>query len=153
MKQHHLHYGVSIVELMVALAILALLMMIAVPAYDKYLDERDYTQAKSDIVDIQTRIDRFYVNQNRFPNTLEEVNAHTMRDPWNNLYLYHNMATGTGNSNKPRKDKKLKPVNSDYDLYTMGKDRQTAAPFTSGKSRDDIVRCNNGQFIGFAEDY
>ena len=143
----------SIIELLVALAIVALLVTIALPAYDKYLDEKNYALAKADIVDIQTRIDRFYVNNNRFPGSLEDINAHTMRDPWNNPYYYFNMAAGTGNSKKPRKDKKLKPVNSDYDLYTMGKDGLSAAPFTSKLSWDDIVRCNNGQFIGFAVDY
>ena len=140
-------------EVLIAVAILALLVMIAVPAYSKYKDEQNNAQAKADIVDIQTRIDKFYVNFNRFPDTLEDVGAHTMRDPWNNVYYFHNIATGSGNSSKPRKDKKLKPVNSDYDLYSMGKDGSSVATFTSKKSEDDIVRCNNGQFIGFAVDY
>ena len=52
-----------------------------------------------------------------------------------------------------RKDKNLVPVNDDYDLYSMGKNGTTSMPFNSARGRDDIVRANNGRFIGLAEDY
>lgn len=52
-----------------------------------------------------------------------------------------------------RKDKGLNPVNSDYDLYSMGKDGATMLPFTNPVSFDDIVRCNNGRYVGLAADY
>ena len=45
------------------------------------------------------------------------------------------------------------PLNSDFDLYSMGPDGQTATPLTAKASRDDIVRANNGGFIGVASDY
>ena len=40
------------------------------------------------------------------------------------------------------------PVNSDFDLYSMGPDGDSRAPFTAKASRDDIVRASNGGFIG-----
>jgi general secretion pathway protein G len=52
-----------------------------------------------------------------------------------------------------RKDRFLVPVNSDYDLYSMGKDGQSQAPFTAKASRDDIVRASDGQYVGLAEDF
>ena len=45
------------------------------------------------------------------------------------------------------------PVNSDFDLYSMGADGESSAPFTAKNSHDDVVRANNGAFIGLAEDY
>ena len=45
------------------------------------------------------------------------------------------------------------PVNSDYDLYSMGKDKKSAAPFTAKASRDDVVRANNGGYVGLAINY
>ncbi|MEJ2180091.1 MAG: hypothetical protein P8Y28_06530 [Gammaproteobacteria bacterium] len=57
------------------------------------------------------------------------------------------------NKGSVRKDKNLTPVNSDYDLYSAGKDGLTRLPFTAQQSQDDIVRCNNGSFIGLALDY
>ena len=54
---------------------------------------------------------------------------------------------------KKRKDKSLHPLNSDYDLYSMGPDGRSVSPLTAKASRDDIIRANNGGFIGVAEDY
>lgn len=60
---------------------------------------------------------------------------------------------GGGPKAQPRKDHNLHPINSDYDLYSMGKDGKSVSPLTGGPSRDDIVRANNGRFVGKAADY
>jgi general secretion pathway protein G len=52
-----------------------------------------------------------------------------------------------------RKDRFLVPLNSDYDLYSMVKDGASKGPLTAAESRDDILRANNGAFIGVAVDY
>ena len=52
-----------------------------------------------------------------------------------------------------RTDKSLVPVNSDFDLYSMGKDGISKAPFTAKESRDDIVRARNGNFYGPVSGY
>jgi general secretion pathway protein G len=54
---------------------------------------------------------------------------------------------------KCRKDKSLHPINSDYDLYSMGEDGKSQDPLTAKVSRDDIVRASNGGFIGLAANY
>ncbi len=45
------------------------------------------------------------------------------------------------------------PINSDFDLYSMGPDGRSVSPLTSSLSRDDIVRANNGRFVGTAASY
>jgi general secretion pathway protein G len=35
----------------------------------------------------------------------------------------------------------------------MGKDGDTMTPFTAKPSWDDVVRANNGRFVGLAADY
>jgi general secretion pathway protein G len=45
------------------------------------------------------------------------------------------------------------PINTDFDLYSMGPDGRSAPPLTASDSRDDIVRANNGRFVGIAADY
>ena len=45
------------------------------------------------------------------------------------------------------------PVNSDYDLYSMGADGDSQTPFTAEASQDDIVRCGNGSYIGLVSNY
>lgn len=60
--------------------------------------------------------------------------------------------TTTGNG-KVRKDHNLVPLNTDYDLYSMGEDGASVSPLTAKASRDDIVRANNGRYVGLASDY
>jgi general secretion pathway protein G len=54
---------------------------------------------------------------------------------------------------KPRKDHQLHPINCDYDLYSMGKDGKTTAPLTAKISQDDIIRANNGGYVGLVSNY
>ena len=54
-----------------------------------------------------------------------------------------------GNGPK-RKDHNMVPVNSYFDVYSMGPDGKTATPFTSIPGGDDIVIAGNGQYVGVA---
>jgi general secretion pathway protein G len=58
-----------------------------------------------------------------------------------------------GVEGKMRKDRFLVPLNSDYDLYSMGKDGDSRPPLTAQMSRDDIVRASDGAFVGLASDF
>lgn len=144
--------GFSVMEILIVIAILGLLAAIAVPAYENYTDKKNITEAKKDILDIQTAIEKYYVTNNRFPDSLADIGKQQMTDPWGNSYYYLNISLES-NAGSVRKDKNLTPVNSDYDLYSSGKDGLTRLPFTASHSKDDIVRCNNGNYIGLAEDY
>jgi general secretion pathway protein G len=56
-------------------------------------------------------------------------------------------------SGQPRKDHFLHPISSDFDLYSMGADGQSVAPLTAQKSRDDIIRANDGSYYGLASNF
>ena len=45
------------------------------------------------------------------------------------------------------------PKNSDFDLYSMGKDGASVGPLTAKASRDDVVRASDGRFVGLASDF
>ncbi len=72
-----------------------------------------------------------------------------------------NNGGGNGNCNgnsgsnigDARKDRHLNPINSDYDLYSMGKNRDSKKPLQNPKSHDDVVRANDGSFVGLATDF
>jgi general secretion pathway protein G len=144
--------GFTVMEVLIVIAIIALLAAIAIPSYNEYIDKKDITRAKEDILEIQVLIDKFYVINNRFPDSLAEIDKQNLRDPWGTPYAYLDVTTAT-NKSQVRKDKNLTPVNSDYDLYSAGKNKRTHRPFTAQDSKDDIVRCNNGAFIGLVKDY
>lgn len=149
------HGGFSVIELLVVVAIIGILVSIAVPAYENYQNERDFLQTRQDILAIQKAIDLYYVKHNRFPQSLVEIDMQDIRDPWGVAYYYVNVASydKSNSAYRVRRDKKLKPVNSDYDLYSAGKDGETRAPFSAKASWDDIIRCNNGQYLGYVKDY
>jgi len=141
--------------MLVVIAIIGILFSIAIPAYKNYQDERDYAQARQDILAIQKSIDLYYIQNNAFPDALSDIDMQDVRDPWGESYYYVNVADydKKNSAYQLRRDKKLKPVNSDYDLYSAGKDGTTRPAFTAKASWDDIVRCNNGQYLGYAKDY
>lgn len=137
---------------MVAIAIIGILAAIATPNYLSYLQRARYTVAVSDIKNISQAADEFAASHNRFPDDLAEIGMANLKDPWGNPYQYLNVANEKGKGNL-RKDRSLVPVNSDYDLYSMGTDGKSLPPFTAKVSLDDIVRANNGSYLGYAEDY
>jgi general secretion pathway protein G len=73
-------------------------------------------------------------------------------DPWGHPYQYLSFS-GLKGKGEMRKDKNLVPINSDYDLYSMGPDGESQTPLTAKASRDDIIRANNGGYVGIAENY
>lgn len=52
-----------------------------------------------------------------------------------------------------RKDRFLVPLNSDFDVYSMGKDRDTVAPLSPPKSHDDVLRASDGGFYGLGKNF
>ena len=144
--------GFTILELIVGIAIIAVLAVLAYPSYGNHRDRIRVAQAVIDIKDMDVKLQHYFVDYREFPKDLSGIGKGGFRDPWGNLYYYTNLddAKGKGAS---RKNKNLTPINSDFDLYSSGKDGATVSPLTAKTSRDDIVRANNGRFVGLASDY
>jgi general secretion pathway protein G len=136
---------------MFALAMIAVLGAIAVPAYRAHLERVDITRAIGDVHDIGLTLERWQLNNGRFPDTLAEAGLGGRLDPWGNAYQYLNM--DGANPGQMRKDKNMVPINTDFDLYSMGKDGASVLPLTAPTSQDDIVRASNGAFVGLGSDY
>lgn len=143
--------GFSLIELIVAIAVLSLLIMTAKSSYSRYLDKTELTLVIKDIKIIEFQVKDFQQDNGFYPDTLAEIQIN-MIDPWGNPYEYLAIE-GKQMSGKRRKDHSMVPINSDFDLYSMGKDGRSAPPLTSRLSKDDIVRGSNGKFIGLASDY
>ncbi len=105
-----------------------------------------------DITAIETDITLYESINGQLPDTLAQIGDDIYLDPWKNPYQYLNHANLKGNG-KVRKDRFLVPLNSDYDLYSMGADGQTVAPITASKSQDDIIRASNGAYVGLASQF
>jgi general secretion pathway protein G len=144
--------GFTLVELMIAVLVMGVLLAIAMQSYAAYVERAKVAKAISEISAIGTAAQLYFTDARQYPDSLADINAAGMLDPWGNPYQYLNLTTIKGNG-KARKDKNLVPLNTDFDLYSMGKDGQSVGPLTAKASRDDIVRASDGAFIGLASDY
>ena len=143
--------GFSLVEVMIVIALIGTLVAIAVPNYIAYREKAKIAQAISDIRNIEKVIANFLVDHDRLPMSLAEIGLGDRLDPWGTPYRYVRVeGTSPG---ALRKDRFLVPVNSDYDLYSMGRDRASVPPFTAKASQDDIVRANDGGYVGLASEF
>ena len=144
--------GYSLIELMIAIAILSIIAAIAVPSYRAMVYNAQIVSAMADIKQISTDITAYRMSNRRLPASLQDIGMDGKLDPWGRPYEYLVMASAKGKKGF-RKDKNLHPLNSDYDLYSCGRDGNSIPPLTAQQSRDDIVRANNGGFIGLATNY
>ncbi len=146
-----LNAGFTLIELMIATAIVATLSAIAIPVGTTYIDKARNVRVISEIRILERDIASYEAENETYPNSLSDIGRGGLKDQWGNPYEYKILTGAPGE--QPRKDRFLVPVNSDYDLYSMGKDGDSKAPFTAKASRDDIVRANNGGYVGIAEEF
>ncbi|MCI5107192.1 MAG: type II secretion system GspH family protein [Pseudomonadales bacterium] len=144
--------GFTLLEALISMAIIGLVTAVALPSYQDHLDRADNALAAKDIALIDQAIEVYYADKFSYPPTLNAVGYGGLQDPWGNNYEYLRFDEDTKRGDM-RKDRNLVPVNNDYDLYSKGKNGVSSKPFTSNPGRDDIVRANNGRYIGLAEDY
>ncbi len=147
--------GFTLLETLIACAILVTLAAIAIPAYSNFLLTSKEEQAIEDLRQIEKMLHLYDVEHGFLPETLSDADIDLV-DPWGNPYQYTLIEgkplTGAGKVS-PRKDKSLHPLNSDYDLWSKGPDGDTALALTAKASHDDIIRAGDGTFFGVAGEY
>jgi general secretion pathway protein G len=142
--------GFTLVEVMIAGAIAGVLAALSTTNYQIYIERVRVARAIVEMKGISLHLETIVINGGRLPITLASVQL-AQNDPWGRFYVYRRVA-GT----PPflvRKDQFLVPLNTDFDLYSVGTDGQSRAPITDPLSLDDVVRGANGAFIGLARNY
>jgi len=142
--------GVTLLELIVVAAAVVILSALAIPGFNNYIERTRTSRAIGDIGTISLQLYRWQLNTTTFPATLADAGI-AATDPWGQPYEY-TPVEGTP-QNQLRKDHNLHPINTDFDLYSIGPDGRTNKPLTAQASRDDIIRANNGSYIGVAANY
>jgi general secretion pathway protein G len=117
--------GFTLIEIMVVVIILGILAATIIPQFVGTTHDAKVSTAKSNIAELESALERFNVNMDRYPTTEEGLKALTEAppgeeqkwrgpyikllrpDPWNNQYQYKN--PGTHKS-------------SGYDLWSRGAD-------------------------------
>ncbi len=145
----------TLIELLLVVAIVGTLMAVGVPIYTNAMYKARVSQAVSKVALMGQKIDDFVVDHGRLPVDLTEIGEAGVTDPWGNPYEYLRIfgLDKKEIEGKWRKDRFLIPLNTDFDLFSMGKDGVWKAPLTAEESWDDIVRANNGGYTGLAHKY
>jgi general secretion pathway protein G len=133
------------------MTIIGILSGLAIPKYDEAMDEAKVARAIGDLRALAVDVNAAPT----LPATLADIGRGGMLDPWGRPYVYYRFPPGRGHAPPAgaRKDRFLVPINSAFDLYSVGKDGASAAPLTVKASQDDIVVANDGGFIGLARRY
>jgi general secretion pathway protein G len=146
--------AVTLIELLIVVAMIGSLAAIAINSYQGYVERARVSRAVAEIAQIALMLERYNLDNRTYPATLADLRMDILNDPWGQPYQYLPIAVDPPpKKGKIRKDKNLNPLNSDFDLYSMGPDGQTQTQLTAAKARDDIVRANNGAYIGVAENH
>ena len=148
------HGGFTLIEMALVLLLIGVLAAIAIPSYVGFQERALSKQVILDIQHLEDSIQVFKQEYKVYPPDLASVADPGLVDPWGNPYRYLNIENGPKSvTGKARKDKSLVPINSTFDLYSMGPDGKTKAPLTAPVSHDDIIRAADGAFVGPASDY
>lgn len=184
--------GFTLVEILIVVAIIAVLASIAVPRYEAAVNTAKVIRTVCDLKTLSRAVEMYMLTNGKYPDSLADVGYGERTDPWGHKYQYVNIQSkilagdprwdangnwvGSGGggalpgippdemvltesaleaaAEKPiRKNGALFPLNSDFDLYSLGLDGLTCPKITAPSSLDDVIRANNGRFFGLAARY
>ena len=156
--------GFTLLELIFGILIVLTLAGIAVPLTADYIHKAKVVRAVTEIRGLEKEIIFFETEKGYYPGgkkpiitfmlqSMQEIGRDDFKDPWGTPYQYRNLAQGPFAGGKPkfcRRDRSFNPLNYDFDLYSVGPDRQvpTHNQITVNKGADDIVRAANGRYVG-----
>jgi general secretion pathway protein G len=148
--------GFSLVELITVIGIIAALAAMTIPAFNNYVNNSKKARAASEIRTLSTEISGYYLDRGYNPATLADINRPNYKDPWKRDYVYYNFTATpvlplplAPAAQAPLKDFINIPINTDFDLYSLGQDGNTAEVAGVAVTDDDIARFNNGSHVGW----
>ena len=146
--------GFTLLELLMTGAVIALLAAIALPAYARIVERQKISQCTRDLSSLGMLIERYRTVHGQIPESLSELGTSIPKDPWDRSYQFLSFSSPVpGVIGMIRKDHNLHPLNSEFDLYSLGADGSSAPALTALASKDDVIWARDGGFVGLASDY
>ena len=139
--------GFTLIELMVVVSIIGVLAAIATISYFSFIEKARIITAVNEINSIIKNI-RIYQIDNPPPLPLNIVAFDSsyadFRDPWGNVYQY---------TAPPVRTRGGVPLNTEFDVYSLGRDGLSALDINAAVSQDDIIVADDGHYLGMASRY
>jgi len=134
-----------------SIAVCGVLIGVAIPSGVSALTESRVARAADELRLLKTRIQA----APKLPRTLADIGSDGALDPWGRPYVYVRSAASPtpASGGMVRVDHFGVPLNTDFDLYSVGKDGRSAASLSVKESADDVIVANDGGFIGLASRY
>jgi general secretion pathway protein G len=145
--------GFTLLEILFVTLIIGILAAISAPRFQGALEKARVARAIGDIDAIGWDLLGYETEEGLLPLSLADIGKSGLLDPWGNPYQYLAIRGRNPSKGQMRKDRFLVPINSDFDLYSMGPDGRSVSPLTAAASHDDIIRANDGGYVGVAERY
>ncbi|MBW3534496.1 MAG: prepilin-type cleavage/methylation domain-containing protein [Gemmatimonadetes bacterium] len=140
-------------EMMIVSVILGTLAALALPRLNEALHRAQVARAVAEVKMVEIELYDHWSEKGALPTSLTDIGRGTLMDPWGRPYRYLRIAGGDASVGEFRKDRFLVPLNSDFDLFSMGRDGRSQSPLSAATSQDDVVRANDGSFVGLASEY
>jgi len=121
--------GFTLIELLIVAVILGALAALAIPNFQRVVERARVVKAIGDMTVIQQACQEYFLTNSSYPSSLAAVSWDGLLDPWGNPYRY--LRVQGASIGQLRKDKFLVPVNSDFDLYSMGPDGASLPPLVA----------------------
>lgn len=138
--------GFTLVELLVVTVIIGILATIGMSSFAGFRESAKIAVAIGAIKDLEREIVAHVLEKGAYPAVatwLSDIKKEGLVDPWGQPYVYTAPGIRTMGG----------PLNADFDLYSKGIDGDSAAALLDPPSRDDIVRINDGAYIGLASKF
>lgn len=141
--------GFTIIEL---LAVIAIIGVLSGTGYARLSSALDRAKVARAIGDLGT-ISRELASMDTLPPSLAAIRRGSLLDSWGHAYVYLPFPPDQSPPGDARQDRFLVPINTRYDLYSLGPDGLSSPPLTGIYGLDDIVVGSDGGFIGRAAEY
>jgi general secretion pathway protein G len=152
------HQGFSLVELLAALAAAGILASAGVSLYSGQSERVRVNEAVAEISRIQLAIAVFESDAGNIaaglPGALSEldIDPSLLTDPWGRPYQYLRLDSAAAAATA-RTDGNDRPLNRDYDLFSLGRNGASEPSIADSLAADDIVRGAGGGYVGKAAEY
>ena len=132
--------GVTLIELMVVVVIVAILSMVAVPSYRQYSIRAQRTEAKTALLQLAANQERFYLQNNTyttnlaalgFPGGVSEYGVYTLNVPVADTQTFQATAVPTPGGGANGKDMSSDAECTQFNLNSQG--LRTATPDPNGR--------------------